>query len=144
MKKRSIFIIFVTAIILLLNANNVFAQDPVYFASGHDPDSALWAPYIYTPSVTSITVSWDAQPGDHGVIRFEDKQRVDLPLSEFEMPDTTGSVTITPPEGAMYNALVLVTGSSYGPRFIWYSNVTYADGTSQDFSEPWQVQSGSD
>lgn len=137
-KLFSILIIITSSV--LLASIPAFADNLPCFSNGNSPRSALTNRALYTPDVTSITVSWQAKLGDTGIIRYQDANRLYLPSSIIEMPERTGTATVTPPAGAAYNTLILGTGSSYGDRYIWYDSITYSDGTTETYPIPYQIK----
>lgn len=137
--KRIIFIILIVTSTLLFNSIPALADDLPCFSSGQSPNSALTNVAISTPAVTSITVAWKAQSGDYGEITYRDINHLILAPSTITMQNTTGSATVTPPAGVASNTLILVTGPSYGKRYIWYDSITYSDGTVVKYTPPYEI-----
>lgn len=140
--KRKIKIIIATIMILLVLQNTVYAATE--YISTDQPnttvidDEYLRADSQYpdpTDELTSITVKYYCYPDDRLYIIHYDINGNEI--SQQQVPvATSGIYTYSPPSGTFATKLKMVTGSSTGTRYFWYSKATNNKGLTVTFDDP--------
>ena len=89
-------------------------------------------------TITSIKVSWNVASGDSGIIEYLDSNGQQMSTtSQITMsPIINNNFTITPPSGAASAKIILSCGSGGKPRWFWFNEVDFSDGSNDTFPDP--------
>ena len=89
-------------------------------------------------TITSIKVSWNVTSGDSGYIEYLDSngQSLSTKTTLTMSPLIANNVVVTPPSGAASAKLILGTGTGGKPRWLWFNEVDFSDGTNDTFPDP--------